>query len=151
MELSFWVKFMSTIPTSFCFKISSSGLTGFLRKNRDSAPTRGISPSNGSITTLNTPWIYGNKRDTLTHIKIYTTREGVSTHYWHPSGPWHSSVVEPLRCSTWQVVNSITACLYTCPMMSSTFSITHYDNYKDDSIGSAGCVMWPAHSCSNPQ
>lgn len=55
--------------------LSACGLTGFLRKKRDRAPTRGISPSNGSITTLNTPWIYGNTEGhTSTYMDVHTQK-----------------------------------------------------------------------------
>ena len=65
------------------------GLTGFLRKNIDRAPTRGMSPSNGSMTTRSTPWSCGDKRVRdvghahTTHTDKHTTvatRTRIGTH-----------------------------------------------------------------------
>ena len=88
-------------------------------------------------------------RGTHTHTHIFTTTDLKG--YRHHPGPWTFLGGGAVSCGAWQVGNPIAACLHTCPVSSSTFSITYYDNYKDYSAGSAGCVMWTPHSCSNPQ
>jgi len=76
--------------------------------------------------------LWKHRRNTLIHRYKQTCKESS-----HPSGPWHSSAVEPseLKHMTgWKLDHCPTSHL---PESSSTFYITYYDNYKDYSIGSA--------------
>lgn len=87
-------------------------------KNKDKAPTRGKSPSNGSITTLSTPWIYGNTRGTYT---TYTHDERTGT----ISGLTflHTEAVDDLETRS-------QLGLHSCPVLSPSFSVTYYGNYR---------------------
>lgn len=102
-------------------------LTGFLRKNRDSPPTRGTSPSKGSITTLITPWIYGNtgenKSNACGHERRKLKRVG-ARHSW--------AVERPELAHTHTIGWKLDRCqALHLPASSSTFSILFYGNCWD--------------------
>lgn len=114
-------------------------LTGFLRKNRVSPPMRGTSPSKGSITTLNTPWIYGNTGQnnsfTCRHVSRKLNKNS------------SSNIPQQWSLHTWEAGNSITAWLCTCQPHPSSF----YGNCWDYSIWGGLVVLFDKQNATeNP-